>query len=211
MRKSGDPQQRSRPARSAFAFEDAESIFRSFFGGADPFESMLGGRGGLGRGGGMAAASAFGDGFGGGDGFCSSSISSDFGGAAGTVHVTRTVRNADGTVHTTQYTQTTTTAGGGGGGRGGSGGGRQTVTHRSSTSSGGGAVGGGSAAAAARPPQPTLPSRSSVPRARNAAAAEAEAADILSNDLAEAMRLSRDEVDDEEERMLQAAIQASMM
>ena len=50
-----------------------------------------------------------------------------------------------------------------------------------------------------------------MPRARNAAAAEAEAADILSNDLAEAMRLSRDEVDDEEERMLQAAIQASMM
>ena len=41
--------------------------------------------------------------------------------------------------------------------------------------------------------------------------AEAEAADILSNDLAEAMRLSQQEMADEEERMLQAAIRESML
>ena len=194
----GGGAQRGRPVRSAFAFEDAESIFRSFFGGADPFEGMLGGRAGGGLASMMGGTSAFGDGFGD-DGFCSSSISTSFGGGGGgggggTVHVTRTVRNADGTVHTTQFTQTT-----GGGGGGGSG--RRTVTQRSS----------------AGPAAPSMARRQRPPAAASNrtrgmhSSAEAEAADILSNDLAEAMRLSQQEMADEEERMLQAAIRESML
>lgn len=95
-----------------FSFLDADAIFRNFFGGRDPFASGFGGRG-SGRleedlpGLRRGSGRSFGGGLGGGfEGF------DDFDGPAGaTVHVTRTVRGTDGSVRTTSYT---TTSGGGG-------------------------------------------------------------------------------------------------
>jgi curved DNA-binding protein CbpA len=172
-----------------FAFEDADAIFRSFFGGSDPFASMLGGRAERRAGGPSFADDFFGD------DFAASTVQSDFGGVGGgTVHVTRTVRNADGSVSTTQYTTTTSS---GGGGRAPAG-----VTPRS------GALGGyGDPRDVTRRAVPA--STSHPPRRHHHAAADEESAQ-LSADLAEAMRISQEDLQDEEERQLQAAIAASM-
>ena len=232
-RVGGAARRRQQPA--SFAFEDAESIFRSFFGG-DPFAGMMGGgmMGGGGMGGGSrmgarrsggggggagfacddffstgATCPGFGGGGFGGD-FAASTVAADFGNVGGsTVHVTRTVRSSDGSCSTTTYT---TTSGGGGGGRGGGGGGGSIGVRTSSMGGVGtqaGRQGYSSSSAAYSRGGAAPPPRVSAPRGSGGRGAHEEEAQ-LSADLAEAMRMSRDDVADEEERMLREALRASM-
>lgn len=212
-RVGGAARRSQRPART-FAFEDAESIFRSFFGGADPFAAMMGGASGRG----LASSRPFGGddffgdggfgggGFGGGGDFAASSLAADFGNVGGgggnTVKVTRTVRSSDGTVRTTTYT--TTTGGGtrsGVDGGGASRGGRGGISMQTGGMGGAGGPRGGSQRGTAGTGRGGRPSPS---------VHENDADAQLSADLAEAMRLSRDDAADEEERMLREALRASM-
>ena len=191
--------------RASFGFEDADAIFRAFFGGQDPFAGMMGGGGSL-LGGGRGGRDPFGDDF-----FGQSSSFGDFGGGGGgaTVHVTRTVRHSDGSVTTQQYTTTN-----GGGGSLGGGGVRARVTQQQHAAAprtrlpesrpapaepswrrGGGGGGGGGYGS----------SRGAYSYRGGGGGAEEE--EQLSADLAEAMRLSQEE---EDERQLQAALRASM-
>ena len=175
---------------ASFAFEDAESIFRSFFGGSDPFASAL-------------HRSHFAGG-GGGGGFADFADFADMRGGGSTVHVTRTVRAADGSVTTQKYTTTTNGGGGargggggdGGGGGGGSGGG--TSISRGGGSCGGyGGYGGGSCGGGYG---------GSCGGGYGGGGGYSEEQQ-LSADLAAAMRQSQVE---EEERQLQEALRASM-
>ena len=190
-----------RSGGASFGFADADAIFRDFFGGRDPFAMLNGGS----RRGGFGGFGDFGDGF-----------FDDFGGGGGgggsTVHVTRTVRGPDGTVRTTSYT---TTSGGGG---------APTASRHSAPQ----LKVPGSRASASAPSQPPAARRTTSHTGRGAAAPpgpnmgggrrptggghagrDDEEAQLAA-DLAEAMRLSRDESHDAEERMMQAAINASL-
>ena len=225
-----------------FGFLDAEAIFREFFGGRDPFETMLGGGSMLGGGGGRMS-----DGFGGGafGSFGAMGAFDDFGASSGaTVHVTRTVRDPNGTVHTTTYT---TTGGGGGGGGGLAGRGatgraalppsesRRPASQYTSFSSAlhsgrnstrtSDAVSGGAVSGASRTSGGGRPSeRRAVGDGGDVRPSERRVGrdggggilggvdedEQLAADLAEAIRISRDLSLDDEERMMQAAIRASL-
>ena len=224
-----------------FGFLDAEAIFREFFGGRDPFETMLGGGSMLGGGGGRMS-----DGFGGGafGSFGAMGAFDDFGASSArhgaTVHVTRTVRDPDGSVHTTTYT----TVGGGGGG--GDGLARRGATGRaalppsesrrpasqytsfSSAQSGrsstrtsgavsGATVSGGAVSGESRTSGGGRPTergvggvRGGVRQGRGGGGGGLDEDEQLAADLAEAIRISRDLSLDDEERMMQAAIRASL-
>jgi curved DNA-binding protein CbpA len=156
---------------------------RASFGFADAdaiFRDFFGGR---------DPFASFGGGFGSG-GFGDLDSFADFGTPSGaTVHVTKTVRGPDGVTRTTTYTTT------GGGGRGGS--------HSTIPSS-----------VRARPPlhDSRAPAASAVHSTRGHAPGGGRVDEVgqLEADLHAAMQLSREDVDDEEERMLQAAIRASL-
>lgn len=178
---SGGRSGQARGPPAGFGFEDADDIFRRFFGGRDPFEGMMGG-----------GSSAFSDDFFS-DGFGGMGMGGGMGG--GTVHVTQTVRHPDGSVTTKQYT--TTNSGGGGATRS-----RvaqpasQTRDHLPDSSR---------RAPVPREHAPPSSRRSAGGRYSGGTGGEEEAQ--LANDLAAAMRLSQE---DEEDRAIQAAIQASM-
>lgn len=214
---AGGASRRPQPMQSSlhslpagFGFEEADAIFRRFFGGSDPFAGMLGG--------GRAAP------FGGGGGFGGGLASPDFfadlpaSGGTTTVHVTQTVRRPDGSVTTQRYTTT---------GEGGSsrraiagsecgrtrmdhGGGREPVRTRapssSAAASGGARHGAGGsrygAAHSQRGGGGGGGGRRGPPRD--------DAAEQLAADMEYAMHLSRQEHDDDDERMLQAALRASL-
>ena len=197
---AGGPRRQPQP----FAFEDAESIFRSFFGGADPFASMMGGGGRRGM--------MFDDNFPGGFGsdFAASSIAADFGSASGgTVHVTRTVRGSDGSVQTTKYTTTT-----------GGNAARMGESRRSSVGGGGdyartSTMGGGNAGGHRSSSGHHQSTTARTPGGRRGGSQRtmdlgADHDEQLNADLAEAMRLSAGDVAEQEERMLREALRASI-
>lgn len=186
----------------SFGFDDAESIFRSFFGGADPFASMMGGSS---MGGGLRSSP-----FGGGGLFDDDPFFGGGGGGSGrgnTVKVTKTVRDSDGSVRTTTYTTTT----GGGGGRSG-------VGMRSIGGGMGGTDGtryGGDSdlhgrTSGRRNYGASMPSSGNNRHGVSGRPRAMDEEDQLSADLAEAMRLSQQDAADEEERMLREALRASM-
>ena len=187
------------------------------------------------------------DGFGGGafGSFGAMGAFDDFGASSGaTVHVTRTVRDPNGTVHTTTYT---TTGGGGGGGGGLAGRGatgraalppsesRRPASQYTSFSSAlhsgrnstrtsdavsGGAVSGASRTSGGGRPSErravgdggaVRPSERRVGRGGGGGGlGGVDEDEQLAADLAEAIRISRDLSLDDEERMMQAAIRASL-
>ncbi|KOO26697.1 DNAj-like subfamily b member 3-like protein [Chrysochromulina tobinii] len=177
-----------------FGFLDAEAIFREFFGGRDPFETMLGGGSMLGGGGGRMS-----DGFGGGafGSFGAMGAFDDFGASSGaTVHVTRTYTSFSSALHSGRNSTRTSDAVSGG-----------AVSGASRTSGGGRpserrAVGDGGA---------VRPSERRVGRGGGGGGlGGVDEDEQLAADLAEAIRISRDLSLDDEERMMQAAIRASL-
>ena len=203
-------------APTGFGFADADDIFRQFFGGRDPFGALSS------RMGSSSRMGAFGDGFAGFDDmddFGSFGFHGGGGGGATSVHVTRTVRAPDGTVHTSSYT--TTTGGGGGGGAGSTrrtvyGGGPSSLPMHTAAPTRRQVTGGPTGANAPPPRSQPMSVRDGYGRHSSSSGrappthSTSDEDEQLAADLAEAMRLSREQSMDEEELMIRAAIHASL-